>query len=307
NTLQRLAAGSAAGATSVVATYPLDLMRARLAVQMETPEGASRYKDVGLLRAFRAMHAEHGLRHFYRGMLPTVIGILPYAGITFTTFETLKQFWRERYNDVEPSSWAKLVFGGTAGLVGQASTYPLDIARRRMQTEGYSPIHAHVTCSPAAPGAGAAAAAATAANARSAASAQGVSNSNRPNSGSAGFHTWSRPPASEACQQVLPSGTRPSWSHAASASLRGALQRVQCSQRTEGSSSSSSSSSSRGLGPHGTLPNATMTETLRRIVATDGVRGLFKGLTMNIVKGPVGVGVSFTTYDFLKRTLDIDE
>lgn len=35
-------------------------------------------------------------------------------------------------------------------------------------------------------------------------------------------------------------------------------------------------------------------------------RALFKGLSMNWIKGPIAVGVSFTTYDFMKRWLDIE-
>lgn len=48
-----------------------------------------------------------------------------------------------------------------------------------------------------------------------------------------------------------------------------------------------------------------MNETLRRVVATEGWRGLFKGLSMNLVKGPIGVGVSFTVYDLLKQAAHI--
>ena len=48
-------------------------------------------------------------------------------------------------------------------------------------------------------------------------------------------------------------------------------------------------------------------DTLARVYDTEGVRrGLFKGLSLNVVKGPVAVGVSFTTYDLLKRLLGIE-
>lgn len=37
----------------------------------------------------------------------------------------------------------------------------------------------------------------------------------------------------------------------------------------------------------------------------EGPRGLFKGFTLNLVKGPVAVGVSLSTYDWLKVALGL--
>ncbi len=38
-------------------------------------------------------YREEGLRALYRGFTPALVGILPYSGIAFFTFETLKE-WR---------------------------------------------------------------------------------------------------------------------------------------------------------------------------------------------------------------------
>lgn len=34
---------------------------------------------------------ESGLRSLYRGFVPTILGVIPYAGTSFFTYETLKQ------------------------------------------------------------------------------------------------------------------------------------------------------------------------------------------------------------------------
>lgn len=223
---EKLAAGAAAGSLSVAATYPLDLLRARLAVQREA--GGTDIRFRGLWSGARAMYADGGARSFYRGMMPTLLGITPYAAISFATFGTLKQMLADERGGAEPAAWEKLICGGIAGLAGQASTYPLDIVRRRMQTEGFTPIHAHSTLHP-----------------RQLAAAK------------------------------VPSTT--------------------------------TAGTSVGAGiPHGTLHNAGMLDTLRRIVHLEGSRGLFKGLSLNFVKGPVSVGVSFTTFDLLKRAFNIE-
>lgn len=51
-------------------------------------------------------------------------------------------------------------------------------------------------------------------------------------------------------------------------------------------------------------PHASIAHTLRAIVQEEGaVRGLYKGLSMNWLKGPIAVGISFTTFDLMQILL----
>lgn len=76
-----------------------------------------------------------GLRGVYRGIGPTLAGILPYAGLKFYVYQSLKQ----QYRSVEGHEAKRLpipimlTFGAGAGLVAQTATYPLDVVRRQMQ------------------------------------------------------------------------------------------------------------------------------------------------------------------------------
>ena len=49
----------------------------------------------------------------------------------------------------------------------------------------------------------------------------------------------------------------------------------------------------------------TIVSTLRHVLLSEGLRGVYKGVSMNWIKGPIAVGVSFSTYDhvldFLRR------
>ncbi|XP_033624439.1 mitochondrial coenzyme A transporter SLC25A42-like [Asterias rubens] len=127
--LPRFLAGSLAGVTASTLTYPLDFIRARMAVT-----NRKSHKTMGgiIIKTLRT----HGFASFYRGYLPTVLGVIPYGGISFFIFETLKKKHRELTGHSHPKPLQNMAFGAVAGLVGQSASYPLDVVRRRMQTAG---------------------------------------------------------------------------------------------------------------------------------------------------------------------------
>lgn len=79
------------------------------------------------------------------GLAPTLVGIVPYAGLSFATFETLKAKYIQNQNiehDLDIPTIYRLAFGGVAGLFAQSMTYPLDLVRRRMQVAAPGePVH----------------------------------------------------------------------------------------------------------------------------------------------------------------------
>ncbi|MGH0115583.1 UNVERIFIED_CONTAM: hypothetical protein FKN15_024913 [Acipenser sinensis] len=95
--------------------------------------------------AFDQYKKEGGVSGFYRGLMPTVIGMAPYAGFSFFTFGTLKSLGLSHAPTLlgRPSSdnpevlvlktHVNLLCGGIAGAIAQTISYPLDVARRRMQ------------------------------------------------------------------------------------------------------------------------------------------------------------------------------
>ncbi|XP_043909865.1 mitochondrial coenzyme A transporter SLC25A42 isoform X1 [Protopterus annectens] len=135
--IPRFIAGSLAGITATMLTYPLDLVRARMAV---TPK--EMYSNI--LHVFIRISRDEGLKTLYRGFAPTVLGVIPYAGLSFFTYETLKKLHAEYSGRSQPYPYERLIFGACAGLIGQSSSYPLDVVRRRMQTAGVTG-HAYST------------------------------------------------------------------------------------------------------------------------------------------------------------------
>ncbi|XP_062531235.1 solute carrier family 25 member 16 isoform X2 [Bombyx mori] len=143
----KFVAGAGAGVTAVTLTYPLDTIRARLAFQIT---GEHRY--TGIVHAALTMFRnEGGMRALYRGFVPTMVGMVPYAGFSFYCFESLKyvcmkylptQLCRKcdrNTGGLVLTVPGKLVCGGLAGAVAQSVSYPLDVTRRRMQLACMTP------------------------------------------------------------------------------------------------------------------------------------------------------------------------
>ena len=130
-------------------TYPLDRARAVMAVTNSKDQTGKQYKN--LVSVFANIYRTEGLLAFYRGLTPTLLGVIPYAGTSFFTYETLKGWTiRRRGKEGEmgshlfmlPSPVERLGCGAVAGLLGQASSYPLDIVRYKLLPK-YWPLPTH--------------------------------------------------------------------------------------------------------------------------------------------------------------------
>mmetsp|Transcript_25747 Transcript_25747/g.28845 ORF Transcript_25747/g.28845 Transcript_25747/m.28845 type:complete len:411 (+) Transcript_25747:134-1366(+) len=131
--LESLFAGMAAGVVSVVATYPLDLTRAQLAV-LKMKKGRSQ-TNMGFGGVLHRNYLDRGVTGLFRGITPTLMGILPYSGLAFSFNEQAKR----RIQDVtrrDLTTIERVQCGALSGLFAQTITYPLEVTRRRMQTIG---------------------------------------------------------------------------------------------------------------------------------------------------------------------------
>ena len=202
--IRRLVSGSLAGITSVFFTYPLEVIRVRLAFEtrrdarsslsdickqiyherppltphtlsVSSASSATRTTPPSLRTAtaalapiastIEAINPRSGLANFYRGFSPTLCGMLPYAGMSFLTHDTIGDWLRHpsiaEYTTISSPSYsssssstlseqqsasrqsriplttpAELLSGALAGFVSQTVSYPLEVIRRRMQVGG---------------------------------------------------------------------------------------------------------------------------------------------------------------------------
>lgn len=126
---ERFVAGACAGGFSQTVIYPFEVLKTRLALRK-----TGQYKGIGDATA-KIYHAE-GLRSFYRGYIPNLLGIIPYAGIDLAVYETLKKKYLNHHQTEQPSFWLLLGCGSVSSTLGQVCSYPLALVRTRLQAQG---------------------------------------------------------------------------------------------------------------------------------------------------------------------------
>ncbi|KAM7467090.1 hypothetical protein LguiB_014652 [Lonicera macranthoides] len=131
--------GALAGCAATVGSYPFDLLRTILASQGEPkvyPSMRSAFLDIIRTRGYRGLYA---------GLSPTLVEIVPYAGLQFGTYDTFKRWtvaWNQFRNpsssitDNSNSSIQLFLCGLAAGTVAKVVCHPLDVVKKRFQIEG---------------------------------------------------------------------------------------------------------------------------------------------------------------------------
>ncbi|XP_028338974.1 calcium-binding mitochondrial carrier protein SCaMC-2 isoform X4 [Physeter macrocephalus] len=127
---ERLVAGSLAGAIAQSSIYPMEVLKTRMALRK-----TGQYS--GMLDCARKILAREGVAAFYKGYVPNMLGIIPYAGIDLAVYETLKNAWLQRYavNSADPGVFVLLACGTMSSTCGQLASYPLALVRTRMQAQ----------------------------------------------------------------------------------------------------------------------------------------------------------------------------
>ncbi|UKZ95267.1 uncharacterized protein TrAFT101_010115 [Trichoderma asperellum] len=144
-------AGAIAGGVSRTATAPLDRLKVYLLVNTnsgaETAIGALKQgRVIDALRnaarpfsdAMKDLYRSGGIRSFFAGNGLNVIKIMPETAIKFGSYEAAKRVLAnfEGHGDARNiNSYSKFVAGGLAGMIAQFCVYPLDTLKFRLQCE----------------------------------------------------------------------------------------------------------------------------------------------------------------------------
>ncbi len=141
-------AGAGAGMTAVVTCFPMDVLRTRLL----TTGGKEKYGS--FFACVKMMYRQEGASTFYRGITPALVSMVPNAAVYYSVYDGLKNRRLAQLNAELAATRKKsgskqaeensvknieqknmMLYGAVAGVASEASTYPFEVIRRRMQMQ----------------------------------------------------------------------------------------------------------------------------------------------------------------------------
>jgi solute carrier family 25 protein 43 len=128
--LNSLLAGSVGGISATVVTYPTDMVKTRLTVAHADPS-KSKYKSI--LHCFKVVAQEEGMMAFYKGLSTSIIGVIPFAGGTFMSYEILDALWNKPKDKMTPLE--NFINGCLAASFAQTFSFPFDTIRKKLQAQ----------------------------------------------------------------------------------------------------------------------------------------------------------------------------
>ncbi|KAF1968355.1 calcium dependent mitochondrial carrier protein-like protein [Bimuria novae-zelandiae CBS 107.79] len=151
--IEYFVAGGIAGIVSRTSTAPLDRLKVYLIAQTDVAQEAVAAAKSGsvfraalnawrpLAGATKELWQAGGVRSLYAGNGLNVVKVMPESAIKFGAYEAAKRAFATLEGHNDPAiihSWSKFVAGGMAGMISQFAVYPIDTLKFRMQCETVS-------------------------------------------------------------------------------------------------------------------------------------------------------------------------
>ncbi|KAF7370943.1 Mitochondrial carrier protein [Mycena sanguinolenta] len=151
---QHFVAGGLGGMCGAIVTSPFDVVKTRLqsslfrekhaSMSMAGVNGAGAYAAprsnlfynfVETGHILRDIYREESPRALFRGLGPTLVGVVPARSINFFTYGNGKQVIANNFNDGQENTWVHLTAAAIAGIVTGTATNPIWVVKTRLQLE----------------------------------------------------------------------------------------------------------------------------------------------------------------------------
>ncbi|KAF7728922.1 hypothetical protein EC973_005317 [Apophysomyces ossiformis] len=137
-------AGGVGGLAGAICTSPLDVVKTRLqsTFYQQTrmrPNGFQTHFIVGhfleTARLLARIKQVEGVRGYFKGLGPNLIGVIPARSINFFTYGNGKKIYTE-LNDGKETAGVHLISAATAGICTATATNPIWVVKTRLQLQG---------------------------------------------------------------------------------------------------------------------------------------------------------------------------
>eukprot|EP01135_Chromosphaera_perkinsii_P003125 Nk52_evm14s236 gene=Nk52_evmTU14s236 len=132
--------GGIAGTVGAIITCPLELVKTRLQSSNYTAV-VNNHPLSGTFSSMKRIYNREGFLALYRGVGPTLIGVVPSRATYFATYSQSKQFWGDQLmNGNTDSSLVHLLSAVCAGVAVSTLTNPIWMVKTRVQLEESSSL-----------------------------------------------------------------------------------------------------------------------------------------------------------------------
>ncbi|PIA52161.1 hypothetical protein AQUCO_01000204v1 [Aquilegia coerulea] len=144
---ERFLAGASAGITATILCLPMDTIRTKIVAPGGEALG-------GVIGAFAHMIQTEGFFSLYKGLVPSILSMAPSGAVFYGVYDILKSAYlhspegKKRiqhmnqhgkelnaFDQLELGPIKTLLYGAIAGACAEATTYPFEVVRRRLQMQ----------------------------------------------------------------------------------------------------------------------------------------------------------------------------
>jgi len=143
---QVVTAGAIAGLVSRFVVAPLDVVKIRLQLQpysLSDPLAPLRYAPAhrGTVATLRHILKHEGITGLWKGNVPAEIMYIFYGAAQFTAYRTTTVFLQTALPTRLPDAAESFIAGATSGAIATSITYPLDLLRTRFAAQGSRKVY----------------------------------------------------------------------------------------------------------------------------------------------------------------------
>ncbi|KAI0396691.1 mitochondrial dicarboxylate carrier protein [Xylariaceae sp. FL0594] len=148
--IQVVTAGAVAGLISRFVIAPLDVVKIRLQLQSHSLSDPVSHQNLrpsplykGTLGTLRHIVKYEGITGLWKGNVPAELMYVSYAAVQFTTYRSMTILLHRLLPEGSrpPVAAESFISGASAGAMATATTYPLDLLRTRFAAQGNDRIY----------------------------------------------------------------------------------------------------------------------------------------------------------------------